>query len=74
VPGAVLAWLAARPRLDDVEGRALLDLAAHRLPVERADALRDLADRWPPQSPSRRVAAVAAELMTIRRAILEELQ
>jgi len=74
VPGAVLAWLAARPRLDDVEGRALLDLAARRLPVQRVDALRDLADRWPPQSPSRRVAAVAAELMTIRRAILEELQ
>jgi len=74
VPGAVLAWLAARPRLDDVEGRALLDLAARRLPVQGAGALRDLADRWPPQSPSRRVAAVAAELMTIRRAILEELQ
>lgn len=74
VADALLARLRDRARLDDPQGRAVLDLAARRLATDDAPALRELADGWPPQSASRRVAAVAAELMTVRRAILEELQ
>jgi hypothetical protein len=72
--GAVLGWLHRRSRLDDPDGRAVLDLAARRLPEESAGALRAVADRWPPLSPSRRYAAAAADLMTVRREMLEELQ
>lgn len=72
--GAVLGWLGRRPRLDDVDGQGVLDLAAHRLPTVLTPAVRAIADQWPEGSRGRRLAAVAAEVMTVRRKMIEELQ
>ena len=72
--GAVIDWLRERPRLDDPDGRAVLELAARRLPGDHVGALREVAEQWPVASATRRLAGAAAELLAIRRAVLEELQ
>ena len=74
VTAAVVDWLADRPRLDDPDGRAVLELAARRLPGDRVGALREVAEQWPVASTTRRLAGAAAELLSVRRAVLEELQ
>jgi hypothetical protein len=71
---AVLHWLSQRPRLDEADGRAVLDLAARRLPGDGVQALREVAGHWPAASPTRRLASAAAELMSVRRTVVEELQ
>jgi hypothetical protein len=71
---AVLDWFADRGALDEPDARAALELAARRLPIELTGAVRQFAEQWPPASVARRLARAAADLMTTRHDLLEELQ
>lgn len=74
LPGEVLGWLHRCPSLETADAREVLDLAAHRLPIELVGAVRALADRWPEMSVGSRLAREAAEVMTMRHEMIEELQ
>jgi hypothetical protein len=69
VTQAVLRWLAG----DDLDWRRG-SLAGHRLPPGSADEVRALARRHPDQSLQRRSRDGVADLLDVRRAMLEELR